>query len=155
MHGRTEEGRLRSTLDVAQSLVEHISNELLHISVFLILHGVFLAIGRNVVFHQQRSQHNRLLAIFFYRHNHFFIVVYGIIHALGRVLRLGNTTEKTFNFCLHLIYIDVAHHNNGLQIGAIPFLIIIVEVLIGKMIYNVHRTDRQTSFVFGSFVNYG
>ena len=107
------------------------------------------------MFHVKTSQNNGLFAILFYGHNHAFIVGHGVIGALGWVLGHGNGREQLLNLGLDGVYVDVAHHHNGLQVGAIPLVVIVFEVLIGKVVNDVHRAYGHAVFVFRALKNGG
>ena len=87
--------------------------------------------------------------------NHLVIVGHGVIDALSRIHRLGNQREKSLDFLLHLIDVNVAYHHDGLQVGTIPLLIVVAQVLIRKVVDDVHRTDGQTVLILGALVDGG
>ena len=100
-------------------------------------------------------QHDRLFAVTVRSHNHLIIVADGIINALGGILRCRNLSEKLLNLPLGTVHINVADNNNRLQVRTIPLLVVVAQILIGEVIYNIHRADRQTVLVFRTFVDDG
>ena len=140
---------------VCQSAVEHVDDEPLHISVALIVHGGLLCAGRRCALHVEMSQRDGLLAVFLYRHYHAVAAVYGVVDALCRVLGGGNFAKEPFDFGFHAVYIYVAHHNHRLEVGPVPLVIIVAQVLIGKIADDVHIAYRHAVLVLGAAVYLG
>ena len=144
----TEHRRRIEPFEVGEPLAKHGCYEVFYVSIAHIASLGFLRKRCGGVFHVKTSQNYWLFAILFYGHNHAFVVGHGVIDALRRVLGCGNGREQLLNLGLDGIYVDVAHHYDGLQVGTIPLVIIILEVLVGKVVNDVHRADGHAVFVF-------
>ena len=101
------------------------------------------------------AEHDGLFAILLDIDNHLLIVVHRIVFALGSILRHRDGREEFLDFLLHLIHIDVAHHNDGLQVRAIPLVIVVAQVLVGKVIDDIHRTDGHAVLILGALIHLG
>ena len=101
------------------------------------------------------TQHDGLLGILLDGDNHLVIITHWIIDALGGLLGHGDGRENLLDFLLHLVHIDVTHDYDGLQVGAIPFLVIITQVLVGEMVNDVHRADGHAVLIFCTLIDDG
>ena len=99
------------------------------------------------------TEDDRLLLVLLDGDNHLVIIVHRIVDALGRILVCLNLTKELLNFPLHHIHVEVAHDDDGLQVGAIPLLIVVTQVLVREVIHNVHIADRQTVLVLAALVD--
>ena len=141
-------------LDVGKATVYHRGNEFCYITLTGSCHKVLFAVGSGFLFHVEIYEHNGLLGVFVDGNYHFVVVGNGIVNSFGRVCGLRNIGKCTADFLFHLVHINVAHHDNGLQVGAIPFLIVVAQVFIREVVYNIHRANRQAIFVFRAFVDH-
>ena len=103
--------------------------------------------------HIEISQHDRLLTVTVGSHYHPVVVVHGIVNALCSVFSAGNIPEQALDFSLNLGRLDVAHYDYRLQIGAIPFLVIVAQIVVREAVYDVHRTYGKAVLVFCSSVH--
>ena len=101
------------------------------------------------------AEHNGLLGVFPDGDNHLVVVTHGIIDTLSGFLGHGDGRVDFLDFLFHLVHVDVTHHNDGLQVGAIPLLVIVAQVLIGEMVNDVHRADGHAVLIFCSPVDDG
>ena len=76
-----------------------------------------------------------------------------IVDTLGRVLGRRYLTEKPLHLSLHAVYIEVANHHNGLQVRAVPLVIVVAQVLISKVVHHVHTADGHAVLVLGATVD--
>ena len=137
------------------AVVKHGADEAVYIIVAQIFLAVLLAIGSCLALLVDVTENNRLFLVFLDVDNHLLIVGHRIINTFGCLLRHWDRRENLLDFLLHLINIDIAHNNYCLQVRAIPLLIIVAQVLIREVVYDVHRADRHTVFVLGSLINLG
>ena len=80
----------------------------------------------------------------------FFIVGHGEVGALRRMGRHLDRAEQFLYLGFDLVYVDVAHYDNALQVGAVPFLVVIPQGLIREIVYHLHGSDGQAVGVFAS-----
>ena len=99
------------------------------------------------------TEHNGLLLILLDVDNHLVVIGYWIVDTLGSLLWHWDRREDFLDYLLHLINVEIANNDDGLQIGAIPLLIVVAQVIIREVVYNVHRADRHAVFVLGTFIN--
>ena len=151
----THEGCVGLLAYLAQAVVEHVADEVVHITAPEVGHRVLLAVGRGVAFHVEVRQHDGLLLVFLDGDNHRVVVGHGVVHPLGPVLGQGDGAEEALDFLLHLVHIDVAHHDHGLQVGPVPFLVVVAQVLVGEVVYHVHRPDGHAVLILRSLVDGG
>ena len=121
----THKRRVRLLANLAETVVKHHTDEIVHIVATQVSHIVFQLIGRGITFHIEIGQHNRLLFVALHSNNHSLVVTYRIIDTLCPVLGKRYRTKHLLDFPLHLIDVNIAHYNYRLQVGAIPFLIIV------------------------------
>ena len=74
---------------------------------------------------EDKGLHVWLFLITGNQHDRFLVVVYRIVFAFGAVRLCRNIGEHLFDLSFDGIYIDVTYHYYALQVGTIPFLIII------------------------------
>ena len=98
------------------------------------------------------TEDDRLLLVLLDGDNHLVIIVHRIVDALGRILVCLNLTKELLDFPLHHIHVEVTHHHDGLQVGAIPLLIVVTQVLVREVIHDVHIADRQTVLILAALV---
>ena len=151
----TEKWRVGLLAQVAQAAVHHVADESVDIVGTQILLRVLLVIGGGIALHIEVSHDNRLFLVLEHSGNHTFVVGHGIVDALGGIDRLGYLREERLDLPFHLVDINVAYDNDGLQVGAIPLLVVVAQVLIGKVVYDVHRADGQTVFIFRTAIDDG
>ena len=147
------EGRHGLLLQLVQTAVEHRGDESVHIVAAQVSLVVLLRVGRGRPLHVEVAEHDGLLLILLDADNHRVVVVHRIVDALGGVLRHGDGGEELLDFPLHLVHVDVAHDDDGLQVGPIPLIIIVAQVLIGEVVYDIHRTDGHTVLILRALVD--
>ena len=149
----THEGRISLLAQLAQPSVQHGADE----SIDIIITQVFLVVLRmvrsGITLHIDMNHRDRLFLVLLDIDNHLVVVGNGVVDALGRVHRLGNLREERLHLPLHLVNVNIAYYHNGLQVGTIPFLVIVAQVLIGEMIHDIHRADGQTVLILRPFID--
>ena len=153
LHRRTHERRISHLLFLSQAAVEHIGYQTADVILTLILHGVLQAIGSCLALHIEMTEDDRLLLVLLDGDDHLVVVGHWIVDTLGRILVSLDLAEEFLYLLLHLIHVEVAHHHDGLQVGAIPLLVVVTEVLVREVIHDVHIADRQTVLVLAALVN--
>ena len=78
----------------------------------------------------------------------FLIVCYRIVNTFGRVYRSFYVFEYLFQLGFHFFSVDVTDDNDSLQIGTVPFSIVITDILIREVVDNVNTADRHTVGIF-------
>ena len=151
----TLEGRHGLLFQLGEAIVQHPTDEPVDIVAAQIVLGVLLIIGRSLALHVEMAEHDGLFGVFLYIDNHLLVVANGIIHTLGTILGQGDGREHLLDLLLHLVHIDIAHHYDSLQVGAIPLIIIVAQVLIGEVIDNVHRANGHAVLILGAGIDLG
>ena len=83
------------------------------------------------------------------------IVGNSVIDAFGRILGHLDGREELFDAGFHLVYVDVTDNDDSLIVGAIPFVVVVAQVLVGEVHHYFHRTDRQTVGILASCKHLG
>ena len=77
------------------------------------------------------------------------IVVGNILGYYGRgVCGVLHGAEKLFNLGFNVVYVHVAHNDDALVCGVIPFFIVVAQLLILKVVYHAHQSDGVAQAVF-------
>ena len=63
----------------------------------------------------------------------------------------GDGREDVLNLLLHLGYVEIAHHGDGFQVGAIPFMIEVADGLGLEVLDDVQTADDVAHGIFGTF----
>ena len=71
----------------------------------------------------------------------FVVVRHRIALIFSFVLRVGQVREEFLNLSLHFSSVEVAHHYDALQVGAIPFAVVGFELLGLKVVHHAHQTN--------------
>ena len=149
------DGRSRLLTQFGETVVEHGADQAVDVIAAQVGLAVLLGVGRGVAFLIQVAQDDGLLGILPDGDNHLVVVIHGIVDALSRFLGHGDGRENLLDFLLHLVHVDVTHDDDGLQVGAVPLLVIVAQVLIGEMVDDVHRADGHAVLVFRPAVDDG
>ena len=149
----TLERRHRLLAQLYQTVVEHGAYQTVDIIIAQVLLRVFLTVGSCLTLLVEMTEDNRLLGIFLYAYNHRVVVVDRIIYAFCGILRHRDRREGLLDLLLHLVDIEIAHHDDSLQVGTIPFMIIVTQILIREIVYYIHRSDRHAVFILRAFIH--
>ena len=145
--GGAEEGWVGLLAHLAKTAVEHGAYEVVYVVGANILLVVLLAVGRGIVLHIEMGHDDGLLLVLLDVDYHALVVGHGVVDALGRVDGLGNLREECLDFLFYLVDVDVAHDDDGLQVGAIPLVVVVAQVLVGEVVDDIHGADGQAVFV--------
>ena len=107
-----------------------------------VLCGVLLVLRPQglVLLHQGHDGHG-LLGVVVGNHDGLLVVVHAVVDALGGILGHGDGREHLLYLCLGAVHVDVAHHDDGLQVGAVPLVVIVAQNLVGEVVHHRHQTD--------------
>ena len=97
-----------------------------------------------VALHVEREIYRGLFLISLRVNDHVLVVGHRVIDALGSSLRHFVATEEILDAVFNLVDINITDHDDALQIGAIPFVIIVTQRLVFERVDDRHITDRQT-----------
>ena len=134
-------------LHLVKAFANHIRNQVVNISVSLILHSRLLCIWCSLTLHIKCNEHDRLFRIFQRSHNHLVVVAYWEVFTMSSILRHWDGREDRLYLLFHLVYVNITHNDDSLQIWAIPLVIIVAECLVREVVYNLHLTDWQTVLI--------
>ena len=127
---------VKAGVDDIATEVHHQFYDVLHLSAAnLIGHGV----GLEEYLHNAGS----LFLVLIYNINRLLGVGHGVVLVSGGVFRHLDGREDVLDALLYLIDIDVAHHDNALQVGAIPLLVIVAQFLRLEVVDNAHKADGE------------
>ena len=154
-HGGRHEGRVGQLGKVVQAVGEHGLDKRAHIGVAVILLAVALLARRGVALHVEGEIAGGLLLVGTGKDDEVLVVGNGEILAAGGVAGHGNGGKKLADFLLHLVNVDVAHHDDGLQVGAVPFVVIVAQGVVGEIVNHVHGAYGQAVLVFGALIDDG
>ena len=73
-------------LHLVEAFANHIRNQVVNISISLILHSRLLCIWCSLTLHIKRNEHNRLFRIFHRSHNHLVVVVDREVFTMSSIL---------------------------------------------------------------------
>ena len=100
------------------------------------------------MFHQHFHNIVALLLILVDDKNSLVIVGHRIGRHQGTVLRQHNRREKRLDFLFDLININITHHDDGLIVRTIPFLVVCLQERTLEVVDNLHQSDRHAMTVF-------
>ena len=130
--------------DVAQTVAEHradhfdcqISYECLNRVVHLLRYGIVLDHHHNAGRGHLGIGCNA---------NHRLVVTCDLDHLLGLgILHCGNVRHHLLDLLDHLVGVEITNNDYGLQVGTIPAVVEILNILIGKRFQTLDRTDDIT-----------
>ena len=140
-------------LHLVEAFANHIRNQVVNISISLILHSRLLCIWCSLTLHIKCNEHDRLFRIFQRSHNHLVVVAYWEVFTMSSILGHWNSREDRLNLLLYLVYINITHNDDSLQIWAIPLVVIVTKCLVREVVYNLHLTDWQTVFILRTAID--
>ena len=71
-------------------------------------------------------------------YDRFLIVGHREIFTFGCVFWHLDRTKYFLDFGFNLVYVDITHYNYTLQIWTIPFFVVVAQILIREIVYNIH-----------------
>ena len=87
-------------------------------------------------------------------HDRLFVIRYRVVHPFRSLLFQGDRREELNHFLFHLLRIEIAHHDDPLQVGAIPFVVIGSNLFRFEVINHVDATDWHTVRVLALGVHF-
>ena len=110
-----------------------------------VLHTILLVLGPQglVLLHQGHDGHG-LFGVLVGNNYWLCIVVHTVVDTLGRILGHGNGREHFLYLSLYIICINITYHDDCLQVGTIPLVVIVAQSLIGEIVHHRHQTDGHT-----------
>ena len=145
----TDEGRCGRLAQFVQTCGQHVGSHVKHIFAQHIHHVTLDGVGCSILLeeeHQHRFVNLLVLADVYQR---LFVVGDGIIRAFGRIDRCGYVGPGSLDFALNLVHIHIAYDDDSLQIGTIPFVIVVADAVVGEVVNHLQRTDRHTVGILG------
>ena len=103
--------------------------------------------------HIKCNEHNRLFRIFQRSHNHLVVVIHWEVFTMSSILRHWDGGEDRLYLLLHLVYVNITHNDDCLQVWAIPLVVIVAKCLVREVVYNLHLTDWQTIFILRTTID--
>ena len=134
--------------EFVQTAIQHIDSHVEYVLCSIIRNRVFQRIRRCILFEEDVD---RRIGNFFVSADidqRFLIVCYRIVNTFGRVYRSFYVFEYLFQLGFHFFGVDVTDDNDSLQIGTVPFSIVITDILIREVVDNVNTADRHTVGIF-------
>ena len=121
--------RIRTLCQLCNALVHHLGSYIQCVMIDIIIETVALLMGKNVMLTENHRHGIRLLLIARHADNGLLIVGNFIINTFGRIFRRSNRAENVLDLLFHDIHIDVTYHYDALQVGTVPFMIIVTQEL--------------------------
>ena len=88
--------------------------------------------------------------------NHRLVITCDLDHLLGLgILHCGNVGHHLFNLLDHPVGIEITNYDYGLQVGTIPTVVEILNILIGKRLQPLDRADDVTLAILRVVGHYG
>ena len=134
--------------EFVQTAIQHIDSHVEYVLCSIIRNRIFQRIRRCILFEEDVD---RRIGNFFVSADidqRFLIVCYRIVNTFGRVYRSFYVFEYLFQLGFHFFGVDVTDDNDSLQIGTVPFSIVITDILIREVVDNVNTADRHTVGIF-------
>ena len=153
-HVRTHERWIRLLCNFLNTVAKHVGNRCIGIitdefeerSLLLTRHGIML--------HHEENKIACLLLVLLNADERLSIVRHREIHTLscigGRSLDVG---EHLLNFVFRAVHIDITHHDDGLEVRSIPFLIVSTEHIVWEVHDHVHGSNRHTLSIFAAWID--
>ena len=143
----SQEGTVRILGYLAETGIQHAADHVLHIVFHDIVHILLLVFRTGFVLHHHHDAGVLLLFVFFADIDSLGIIGNYLWNHLCSIGLQLDATEKALDVCLGLIHVNIAHHDDGLIVGTIPFTIISAQSLGLEVIHNLHQSDRHAMAV--------
>ena len=144
----TGKRRIGCLAEFVQTAIQHIDSHVEYVLCSIIRDRIFQRIRRCILFEEDVD---RRIGNFFVSADidqRFLIVCYRIVNTFGRVYRSFYVFEYLYQLGFHFFGVDVTDDNDSLQIGTVPFSIVITDILIREVVDNVNTADRHTVGIF-------
>ena len=133
--------------NLTETGIQHAADHVLHVVFHDIVHILFLVLGACLMLLEHHDVSVLLLLVFLADIDRLGIVGNGLGNHLSGIGLQLDATEKTLDVCLGLIHVNIAHHDDSLVVGTIPFTIISAQSLGLEVIHNLHQSDRHAMAV--------
>ncbi len=77
------------------------------------------------------------------------VVGHGIVDALGLALGTRNVAEHGLDLALHLVHVDIANYDDALQVGVVPRVVVVAQILIGEVVDDVDAANGHAVGILG------
>ena len=118
-------------------------------------HRVLQRVGESLVLEHQLNDILLLLLVLLNHVDSLGIVGHHFLHHRCRVLGHLDVAEDIFDLLLNQVDIHVAHHHDGLVVGAVPLLVVVAQSLGLEVVDNLHQSDRHAVTVFAVGIELG
>ena len=139
----------------AQAGVEHGRSHLRHVFIAEEGHRAAQLHGHGLVFEHHLYGVLLLLLVLVDDVDGLVVGRHGIGFVGSGVLRHLDGAEDALHGSFHLVDVDVAHHDDALQVGAVPFFIIGAQGLGLEVIDHLHQADGVAVAVLGAGIERG
>ena len=117
---------------------------------------VLLALGRvRVVLVHEQELHYLLLLVRRDGDERFLVVGHGEVRAGCGGFGHTDGAEHFLYLALDAVGVNVAHHNDALQVGAVPLLVVVAQGLVGEVVHHLHGADGQAVGILAVFEEHG
>ena len=136
-----QEGAVSLLCEFVDAGIEHAAHHAVHV-VHLQNDGrVAVFCGQRVRFEEELQQAFCLLLVLVNEVDGLVVVGHGVEFVGGSVLGHLDSREEGLDFALHLVHVDVAHHDDALQVGAIPLFVVVAQFLGLEVVHHAHQAD--------------
>ena len=139
----------------AQAVVQHGHRHVEHVLAYVIGHCILLVIGHYIVLEEELSRRALHFFVLTDVNQRFFVVFYRIVDTFGSIYRCLYVSKDFFQLGFDVVHVDVTHDDDTLQVGAVPFFIVVADVLIREVVDDVDTTDRHTVGILGIWIQRG
>ena len=138
---------------LVETVVKHLGDAPFAVIVNEIHHAVLFRFWEWVVLVHHLHDVHLLFLILVNHDDGFGVVRHLFVNHLSRIgSRSRNSAEHFLNLLHGVVHIDVAHHNHGLVVGAIPFLIVVADFVVFEIVDHAHQADRHTLAILRAWV---
>ena len=149
------EGRVGRLGQLVEARGQHVGYGVQHVVLCQVHDAAFDAVRRGVMLEVDVHNGRVHLLVLADVDDGLLVVGHGVPDALGAVLRQLDAGEERLYLLLHLVHVDVAHDDDALQVGAIPFGIVVADGLVGEVVDNVDAADGHAVGILGAGVERG
>ena len=152
----TREGSICFACNFVQTFVEHTRDSILHEVLSDISHRSSHFSGKRIVLEHDGCHHAWELLVLADENERLLVVGHRIVFANGSIgWGWSNVGKHFLQLLLDFVGINVAHDNECLQVGTIPLAVVAAKGFVGKVLHNLHRTDRHAVCILAVLANGG
>ena len=96
-----------------------------------------------------------LFLVFLNGEDSLWCVGHGLFHHRSGIGWHLDVAENLLDFLLGAVYVNVAHHHNGLVVRTVPLLVVVAQSLGLEVVDNLHQSDRHAVTVFAVGIELG